>query len=94
MNEPRLRDSRASRWKVVTMPSTSHDKRVATRRLRAALRTFDHALPDDPTLANAELCWLGRGLATGRDGPQDVAGQSRLAFRRANTLTLPSERQE
>jgi CHAD domain-containing protein len=49
-------------------PEKLHDMRVATRRLRAALRVFEGAWP----AATAErlrydLCWLGRGLGRVRD---------------------------
>ena len=45
-----------------------HQMRVATRRLRAALRTFGQVIPrtDGEHLA-AELQWLGRVLGTARD---------------------------
>lgn len=43
-----------------------HQMRVATRRLRAALRTFSQVTRDDQ-LAD-ELQWLGRELAAARDG--------------------------
>jgi CHAD domain-containing protein len=45
-----------------------HQMRVATRRLRAALRTFGQVIPrtDSEHLA-AELQWLGRQLGTARD---------------------------
>src|ERR1700729_1477656 len=45
-----------------------HQMRVATRRLRAALRTFGQVIPrtDSEHLA-AELQWLGRQLGAARD---------------------------
>jgi CHAD domain-containing protein len=48
-------------------PEDLHDMRVATRRLRAALRTFEHILPLDGKVLYEELRWLGRGLADVRD---------------------------
>jgi CHAD domain-containing protein len=46
-----------------------HQMRVATRRLRATLRTFGQVIPhaDSPHL-DAELQWLGRTLGQARDG--------------------------
>jgi CHAD domain-containing protein len=46
-----------------------HQMRVATRRLRATLRTFGQVIPraDSAHLAG-ELHWLGRTLGTARDG--------------------------
>jgi deazaflavin-dependent oxidoreductase (nitroreductase family) len=48
-------------------PEDVHDMRVATRRLRAALRTFDQVLPDERDFLYQELSWLGDGLAAVRD---------------------------
>jgi deazaflavin-dependent oxidoreductase (nitroreductase family) len=48
-------------------PEDLHDMRVATRRLRAALRTFEHVLPADGKVLYDELRWLGAGLAAVRD---------------------------
>ncbi|HEY2553328.1 MAG TPA: CYTH and CHAD domain-containing protein [Streptosporangiaceae bacterium] len=49
-------------------PDAVHQMRVATRRLRSTLRSFDRILPSDKTehLA-AELKWLGSVLGTARD---------------------------
>jgi CHAD domain-containing protein len=45
-----------------------HQMRVATRRLRAALRTFGQVIPcTDGEHPAAELQWLGRTLGTARD---------------------------
>ena len=41
--------------------------RVATRRLRAALRSFGDVLPPDAEGLRAELQWLGRSLSVVRD---------------------------
>jgi CHAD domain-containing protein len=48
-------------------PEELHDMRVATRRLRAALRSFEAALPPDAEWLRAELQWLGRSLSVVRD---------------------------
>jgi CHAD domain-containing protein len=48
-------------------PEELHDMRVATRRLRAALKIFEDALPPDAQAWRKELAWLGRGLAAVRD---------------------------
>ncbi len=48
-------------------PEDLHDMRVATRRLRAALRTFKPALPPEGDVLYEELRWLGGGLAAARD---------------------------
>jgi deazaflavin-dependent oxidoreductase (nitroreductase family) len=48
-------------------PEDLHDMRVATRRLRAALRTFDQVLPPEAQVLYQELRWLGSGLAAVRD---------------------------
>jgi CHAD domain-containing protein len=48
-------------------PEDLHDMRVATRRLRAALRTFDGVLPAEGKRLYEELRWLGGGLAAVRD---------------------------
>jgi CHAD domain-containing protein len=46
-----------------------HQMRVATRRLRAALRTFGLVIPDtDSQHLAGELQWLGRLLGQARDG--------------------------
>jgi CHAD domain-containing protein len=44
-----------------------HRMRVATRRLRAALRVFEAALPSEAGSVRAELTWLGQTLGTVRD---------------------------
>src|SRR5271170_3734851 len=45
-----------------------HQMRVATRRLRAALRTFGQVIPHADSLPlAAELQWLGRTLGRARD---------------------------
>jgi len=58
-----------------------HQMRVATRRLRAALRTFGHVIPraDSEHLAS-ELQWLGRELGAARDG-EVLAGHLRDTLR-------------
>src|ERR1700751_4441876 len=58
-----------------------HQMRVATRRLRAALRTFGQVIPrtDRQHLAG-ELQWLGRELGTARDG-EVLAGHLRDSLR-------------
>jgi CHAD domain-containing protein len=48
-------------------PEELHDMRVATRRLRAALRCFQDVLPASATVLNEELGWLANGLAAVRD---------------------------
>jgi CHAD domain-containing protein len=48
-------------------PEELHDMRVATRRLRAALRCFQDVLPPSATALNQELGWLASGLAAVRD---------------------------
>jgi deazaflavin-dependent oxidoreductase (nitroreductase family) len=48
-------------------PEDLHDMRVATRRLRAALRTFKQVLPAEGDVLYQELRWLGQGLAAVRD---------------------------
>ena len=48
-------------------PEDLHDMRVATRRLRAALRCFQDVLPPAATTLNEELGWLASGLAAVRD---------------------------
>ena len=48
-------------------PEELHDMRVATRRLRAALRCFQDVLPPSATHLNEELGWLASGLAAVRD---------------------------
>jgi CHAD domain-containing protein len=48
-------------------PEELHDMRVATRRLRAALRSFEAVLPPEAEWLRAELQWLGRSLSTARD---------------------------
>jgi CHAD domain-containing protein len=55
-----------------------HQMRVATRRLRAALRTFGH-VTDGEHLAS-ELQWLGRELGAARDG-EVLAGHLRDSLR-------------
>jgi CHAD domain-containing protein len=58
-----------------------HQMRVATRRLRATLRTFGQVIPctDSEHLA-AELHWLGRTLGQARDG-EVLAGHLRDSLR-------------
>jgi CHAD domain-containing protein len=48
-------------------PEELHDMRVATRRLRAALRCFQDVLPPSAAVLNQELGWLASGLAAVRD---------------------------
>jgi CHAD domain-containing protein len=48
-------------------PEELHDMRVATRRLRAALRCFQDVLPPSAIALNEELGWLASGLAAVRD---------------------------
>jgi CHAD domain-containing protein len=48
-------------------PEELHDMRVATRRLRAALRCFQEVLPTSATTLDQELGWLASGLAAVRD---------------------------
>jgi len=48
-------------------PEELHDMRVATRRLRAALRVFVEVLPPEAEALRQEAGWLGRSLATVRD---------------------------
>jgi CHAD domain-containing protein len=48
-------------------PEELHDMRVATRRLRAALRLFAPALAPDAEHLRQELAWLGGGLSSVRD---------------------------
>jgi CHAD domain-containing protein len=48
-------------------PEELHDMRVATRRLRAALRCFHDVLPPSAVTLNQELAWLASGLAAVRD---------------------------
>jgi CHAD domain-containing protein len=48
-------------------PEELHDMRVATRRLRAALRCFQDVLPPSAAALNQELGWLASGLAAVRD---------------------------
>ena len=55
-----------------------HQMRVATRRLRAALRTFDQITPEEHLAG--ELRWLGRELGAARDG-EVLAGHLRDAVR-------------
>ncbi len=64
-------------------PEALHDMRVATRRLRAALKIFAGALPPEAETIRQELAWLGRGLAAVRD--LDV----QLAHLREWRTTLP-----
>jgi CHAD domain-containing protein len=58
-----------------------HQMRVATRRLRAVLRTFGQVIPrtDSEHLAG-ELQWLGRELGAARDG-EVLAGHLRDSLR-------------
>ncbi|MDQ3855573.1 MAG: CHAD domain-containing protein, partial [Chloroflexota bacterium] len=48
-------------------PEELHDMRVATRRLRAAMRLFSDALPGEASELRDELGWLGRTLGDVRD---------------------------
>jgi CHAD domain-containing protein len=48
-------------------PEELHDMRVATRRLRAALRSFADVLPPEAEAVRAELQWLGSSLSAVRD---------------------------
>ena len=48
-------------------PEELHDMRVATRRLRAALKVFEAVLPPTGAALRRELGWLGHGLSTVRD---------------------------
>jgi CHAD domain-containing protein len=48
-------------------PEELHDMRVATRRLRAALRCFQDFLPPAAADWRQELAWLARGLSAVRD---------------------------
>jgi CHAD domain-containing protein len=58
-----------------------HQMRVATRRLRAALRTFALVIPDtDSQHLAGELHWLGRLLGQARDG-EVLAGHLRDSLR-------------
>jgi CHAD domain-containing protein len=58
-----------------------HQMRVATRRLRAALRSFGVVTPRaDTEDVAAELQWLGRLLGTARDG-EVLAGHLRASLR-------------
>jgi CHAD domain-containing protein len=58
-----------------------HQMRVATRRLRAALRSFGDVIPRPATAHLAgELQWLGRALGAARDG-EVLAGHLRDSLR-------------
>jgi CHAD domain-containing protein len=60
-----------------------HQMRVATRRLRAALRSFGQVIPATDTAHLAgELQWLGRMLGQARDG-EVLAGHLRDSLRPA-----------
>jgi triphosphatase len=48
-------------------PEQLHDMRVATRRLRAALKVFAEVLPPEAEALRQEAGWLGSGLAAVRD---------------------------
>jgi triphosphatase len=48
-------------------PEALHDMRVATRRLRAALRCFASVWPPSAGSLRAELGWLGQSLSAVRD---------------------------
>jgi CHAD domain-containing protein len=50
-----------------------HDMRVATRRLRAALRIFERAFGPEADALHAELGWLGRALGEVRDRDVQLA---------------------
>ena len=55
-----------------------HQMRIATRRLRAALRTFGQITPEEHLAS--ELQWLGRELGAARDG-EVLAGHLRDTLR-------------
>ena len=48
-------------------PEGLHQMRVATRRLRAALRLFEQVVPTDAEALRAELKWLATSLGAVRD---------------------------
>ena len=77
-----------------------HQRRVATRRMRAALRVFRGFVPDEGEQLREELAWLGRALGAVRDLDvqmaviQDMAGDEDIgpimrvfAARRLNAVT-------
>ncbi len=53
-----------------------HDMRVATRRLRTALRIFEAVMPDDAKRIFKDLAWLGRSLGRVRDLQLQMIGIS------------------
>src|SRR5262245_14214908 len=69
-------------------PEELHDMRVATRRLRAALRCFQEVLPPDGGLLYHELGWLASGLSTVRDLDVQLARVQELA------LVVPAAEQD
>jgi CHAD domain-containing protein len=67
-------------------PDSVHQMRVATRRLRATLRSFRQVIPAaDSAHLNGELRWLGQALGRARDD-EVIAAQLRDTLR-----TLPAE---
>jgi triphosphatase len=48
-------------------PEDVHQMRVATRRLRAALRLFEEVLPPNASALRIELAWIGAALGRVRD---------------------------
>src|SRR5215510_15845797 len=69
-------------------PEELHDMRVATRRLRAALRCFRDVLPPEGGMLYHELGWLASGLATVRDLDVQLARVQDLA------LVVPAAEQD
>jgi CHAD domain-containing protein len=65
--------------------------RVATRRLRAALRLFEQALPVDVDAVRDELAWLASRLGAVRDLDIQIAtlGQAAAELDAPPTATLP-----
>src|SRR5579863_617507 len=62
-------------------PDSVHQMRVATRRLRAAIRTFGQVIPHaDTEHVAAELQWLGHELGAARDG-EVLSGHLRDSLR-------------
>jgi CHAD domain-containing protein len=65
-------------------PEFLHDMRVATRRLRTALRLFGNALPETRvSAARSQLKWIGAGLGPARDLDVQLA-RLRAGFRSAD----------
>ena len=60
-------------------PEELHDMRVATRRMRAALKLFEDALPERARWFREELRWVARALGDVRD--LDVQGHNLRAWR-------------